>query len=68
MDYWIEAMKRAAELGETRAQEQIDALLALSGPQPPRKFTDFPDWFWDLRTGHLAPYRNVRDFPRRMPY
>ncbi len=64
-DYWLEAMKRAYELGETRAQAEIDKLAALTGPQPPRSFTDFPDWFWDLWCSHIAPYCGQR---LAMPY
>jgi hypothetical protein len=68
VDYWIEAMKRAAQMGETRAQGELDKLVELDGPQPPKYFTDFPDWFWKLWTDHLAPYQDASDHPSRMPY
>jgi hypothetical protein len=65
VDYWVEVMKRAVQLGEARAQGEIGKLLALTGPQPPRSYLDFPDWFWHLWSGHLAPYSHER---LSMPY
>lgn len=41
-DYWTEAMKRAFELGESRAQPEIDKLIAGGAVQPPRGAYSFP--------------------------
>jgi hypothetical protein len=67
-EYWIEVMKRAFELGETRAQEEIDKLLAVTGPHPPRSFTSFPDWFIDIWISDLAPHNRKGLHHLRMPY
>lgn len=68
VDYWIEVMHRAFELGEVRAKGEADRLLELQGPQPPLSVTDFPNWFWNLWFNHLSPRNNVGDHPHRMPY
>jgi hypothetical protein len=60
VDYWIEAMKRAVQLGEMRAQEELGKLIALEGPQPPRPYYSFPDWFQTLWTQSLASYNDGR--------
>jgi hypothetical protein len=65
VDYWTEVMKRAVSLGETRAQGELDKLAALTGPQPPREWLSFPDWFGALWINHLAPYSGGH---QAMPY
>jgi hypothetical protein len=65
VEYWIEAMKRAYELGEVRALAEIERLSALTGPQPPCSFTALPRWFGDLWMGHIAPFCGQR---HAMPY
>jgi hypothetical protein len=67
VDYWIEAMKRAVQLGENRAQGELDKLIALEGPQPPRPYYSFPDWFQTLWHQSLASY-NRNDCRLAMPY
>jgi len=66
-EYWIEAMKRAYELGETRALAELDRLLSLEGPVPPMRWMDFPWWFQDLWVDQLAPY-NRWSHQMAMPY
>jgi hypothetical protein len=67
-DYWIEAMKRAFELGEGRAQAQIDKLIAGGAMQPPRDEFSFPFWFQTIWIDALAPYNDVKLHHLRMPY
>jgi hypothetical protein len=67
VDYWVEALKRAYELGEPRAQGEIDRLLALTGPQSPIRWLDLPRWFQDMWTDQLAPY-NRGTHRLAMPY
>lgn len=66
VDYWIEVMNRAYELGETRAASERDKLVALTGPQPPMEWSSFPSWFGDLWISHLASWN--RDSRLAMPY
>lgn len=67
VEYWIEALKRAAQLGETRAQAEIDRLLALPAGSPPMTTMDFPMWFMTLWNHQLASY-NRHDHRLAMPY
>jgi hypothetical protein len=67
-DYWIEAMKRAFELGEIRAQPEIDKLVAGGALQPPRSILSFPSWFTDIWLNALAPYNDAGLHHLRMPY
>jgi hypothetical protein len=67
-DYWIEAMKRAFELGESRAQPEIDKLISGGTVQPPRDEFSFPSWFTDIWIEALAPYNDEKMHHLRMPY
>jgi hypothetical protein len=67
VEYWIESMKRAYQLGEVRALPEMERLEALTGPQPPRPLHSFPGWFTDLWIGHLAAY-NHDSSQYAMPY
>jgi hypothetical protein len=69
-EYWIEVFKRACELGEMRAQQVIDELVAETGPHPPRSFTDgrWPGWFTGLWFEALHPACDIALHHLRMPY
>jgi hypothetical protein len=57
-EYWIEAMKRAYQLGEARALPEISRLAAITGMHPPIDVFGnpwFPQWFFGLWISHIAP-------------
>lgn len=67
-EYWMEALKRAYQLGEERAKDAMEELAAETGPHPPKDFVYFPPWFWNLWTEHLSPIAERKFNHLRMPY
>ena len=67
-DYWIEVMKRAYQLGEPRALDEIGRLETRTGMHPPMGALNdwFPEWFFYLWNNWLDPITG--DSKNRMPY